>query len=806
MKIRTALIPSVIALAVSMASQAHAQDENGNDAASSGDTTVEILVTAQRREERLIDVPTSIAVTDGDTLVRLNLTKADDLVFTTPGLALGDSNTPRGAGLRVRGVGTAVFADGIEQSVGTVVDGVPYARAGQGLADLVDVERIEVLRGPQGLLFGRNASAGLINVTTKRPTSDFTALGNFSYGTYDEVLASGSMSGPISDTIRARVTGYLNSANGIVSNLTTDETYNNRREYGFRGQIDFAPSNDFEIILRGDWSERDNRASIWTVRRFADATTDPRPGIAFLKNVTGGIEEGPRADVVNPGGVIANRMENYGGSVEANLFLGDYTLTSQTAYREWSQADNNDADLSPLNILDRNFGGNDLWQFSQELRLTSPTGGPVEFVGGLMYYRSSNSGSFSQVGRFTIGLAGPQAAGINIPLAPGLVLPAAQNFGRDVETDIDVEDYGVFGQATVKLSDALSLVGGARLIHTQVSIDYERAGTPGANAFNFVLGAAFAPLTFAASQNDTALAWRAGLQYQPDRNLNLFASVSRGYKGPGYNNLLDLVIPAGATPANFTAVAPEIPTNYEIGIKYATDSGSFSGSLTAFRTEFRDFQAQVVEFAPGSSIGSFAIRNAGELVSQGFELELLARPVAGLSLGFGLAYTDAAFDSFTSASCPRLGALVTTVGAPCGPLVAGGRNTTSFDASGLAVNNAPRVTGNASASYDFTISEASGIGGFVQTLYYFRSDTVFGLYPKNIANPTAQDGFGIFNATAGVTFDNERITLAVWGRNLFDRNFVTSIFDLPFDGAGGLAQFLTRDASRTLGVRVGINF
>jgi iron complex outermembrane receptor protein len=214
----------------------------------------------------------------------------------------------------------------------------------------------------------------------------------------------------------------------------------------------------------------------------------------------------------------------------------------------------------------------------------------------------------------------------------------------------------------------------------------------------------------------------------------------------------------------------------------------------------------VVEFAPGSSIGSFAIRNAGELVSQGFELELLARPVSGLSLGFGLAYTDAEFASFTSASCPRLGAVVTTVGAPCGPRVAGGPNATSFDASGLAVNNAPELTGNVSAGYDFIVSESSGIGGFLQALYYFRSDNFFGLYPANIPNPTMQDGFGILNATAGITFNDERITLAIWGRNLFDRNFVTSIFDTPFDGAGGLAQFLTRDADRTLGVRVGINF
>lgn len=340
-----------------------------------------------------------------------------------------------------------------------------------------------------------------------------------------------------------------------------------------------------------------------------------------MSTVTGAIDEGPEANVINAGGLIENRVENYGGSVEANHILGDFTLTSQTAYREWNQADNNDADLSPINILDRNFGGNDLWQFSQELRLTSPTGGAVEFVGGALYYRRSNRGFFSQVGRFALGLAQAQAAGLDLPLAPGPVLPAEQNFGRDVASDIDVEDIAVFGQATVRLTDTLSAIGGARLTHTKVSLDYERSGTPGASAFNFILGPAFAPLAFEVETDDTEISWRAGLEFQPSRDLNIFATVSRGYKGPGFNNLLDLVIPTGVTAQEFTEVAPEIPTNYEAGIKYASPDGAFRGSLTVYRTEFEDFQAQVVEFPQGAHIGSFAIRNAGELISQGFELE-----------------------------------------------------------------------------------------------------------------------------------------------------------------------------------------
>ena len=767
--------------------------------------SVDIIVTAQRRTERLIDVPLSVAVTTGEELERLNLNSAADLQFTTPGLSLGDSNTPRGAGFRVRGVGTTVFADGIEQSVGTVVDGVPMARAGQGLSDLADLERIEVLRGPQGLLFGRNASAGLINIITRRPTRDLSIIANASYASDDEIRLGASIAGPLADdSLRARLTGYLNRRDGTIRNITTGKLYNDRNEYGLRGQLLFEPSNTIEVVLRGDWSKRDNDANIWSVRQFATRATDPRPSVALLSSITGPITSGPRAREVNNGGIIVNEVESYGGSAEINMQLGEYTITSLSAYREWSQADNNDADLSPLNVLDRNFGGNDVEQKSQELRLTSPSGNTVEFVAGLFYFDTSNRGNFSQVGRFSIGLA--RALPTNLTLAPGLVLPAGQLFGRDVNTDIDVTDYAAFGQATLNLTDALSFTAGGRVTNTKVSLDYARTGTPGSNAFNFVLGAAFAPLAFKAKTEDTNFSWRLGAKYDLSEDANIYASVARGYKGPGFNNLLDIVVPTGTTPQAFTKVEPEIPTAFEIGFKGALLDRTLTVSFAAFLSDFKDFQAQIVEFQPGSSIGSFAIRNAGKLRTKGFEIELNATPTDGLTFGVGLAYTDAKFKNFAGASCPRLGALVTVVGAPCGPRVVGSANSTSFDAAGLRAPNSPEWTGNVEGRYEFGLTSVNDLRAFVQGNYYLRSDTVFGLYPRNIRNQTEQDGYGILNASLGVIGSDGKYTLSVFARNLFDTNYVTGIADLPFDGAGGLLQFVTPEADRTIGAAVNLRF
>lgn len=805
MGIRTLLLLGTCLVAASPAAAQTTPDDltdtrTGEVAA---EETGEIIVTAQRRAERLIDVPVSIVATSGEKLERLNLNGASDLQYVTPGLSYGDSNTTRGQGMTIRGIGTSVYADGIEQSVGTVVDGVPLARAGQGLSDLIDLDRVEVLRGPQGLLFGRNASAGLINITTRRPTDDLSLIANASYASGNEVKLSAGVSGPIvAEKVLARVSGYLNRRDGFVTNVFDGRKLNDRNEYGFRGTLEFRASDTVEILLRGDWSRRDNECCVPTVRRFASAATDPRPGQLFLSDFIGPIATGPRAREIAGRGDYDNRSTSRGVSGEVNWSLGDYTLTSLTAYRRWNQADVNDADLSPSNVLDRNYGSNALRQFSQELRLSSPVNKPISFVAGLFYYNSSNRGDFQQVGRFALSLARLQDIGLDRVLAPGVVLPASQLFGRDVSTRIGVEDYAAFGQATWQVGGGFGLTAGARLTHTQIDIDYARVGTPGANAFNFVLGSAFAPFAFRANTKDTNLSWRLGAQFEPARDHMIYASVARGYKGPGYNNLLDIVVPAGLTAQDFTKVNPEIPTSYELGYKASLLDRTLTLTAALFLSDFKDFQAQVVEFPASSPIAAYAIRNAGKLRSKGFELSLEARPSRRFTFGASLSYNDAKFVRFTGASCPLL-AWNSVVGAPCGPVAVGGANATSFDASGLSLPGVPRYTGTVDARWEVPLGR--DFGGFIQTNYYWRSDTTYGLLPDNVVNPTTQDGYGILNGSIGVDI-GEHATVSVFAKNLFDRNFVTSIGGLPFDGIGGLSQFVTRDAERTVGVQANLRF
>ena len=211
----------------------------------------------------------------------------------------------------------------------------------------------------------------------------------------------------------------------------------------------------------------------------------------------------------------------------------------------------------------------------------------------------------------------------------------------------------------------------------------------------------------------------------------------------------------------------------------------------------------MVDTIPGSPIGAFRTTNAGKLRTQGFELQLSARPVKNLTIDGGLAYTDAKFVDFIGASCPRLGVLVTTVGAACGPLVAGGANSNKFDASGLSVSNAPKWTGNLGFRWEIPVGD---VRPYVQSNIYWRSSTTFALYPSNIPNPTVQPSYAVVNGAIGVTSANGQWTVAVFARNLFNQNYVAGIFDLPFDSAGGMAQYVTRDAQRTVGGQVNLRF
>lgn len=773
----------------------------------------EIIVTASKREQSLQDVPISVAVTDGEDLSKLNFSEATDLQYLAPSLSLGDSNSPRGAGFRIRGIGTQVFAEGVEQSVGTVIDGIPLARAGQGLADLIDVERVEVLRGPQGMLFGRNASAGLINVITKKPSQDkFGFEGRVGYGTDADFQAAASVTGPLSDTTSFRLTGFSNTRDGFVDNTFNGKELNDRDEKGLRGTLMFTPNENLEVVVRGDWAERENQGNIWTIRSLAAdspllSTAPPLgpfagPAISSSEVLS---QIGEENTTVNFGGEVFNEITNYGVSSEINYTAGEYVFSSITGYREWEQFDNNDADQSPFNILDVNNGFNELDQFSQEFRITSPADQRVSYVGGLFYYKSSNEIGNSRTGRFANIFA--QAAAIGAPLeysALGIPLPGAllPNELGGVDTsggNVSVEDIAIFGEATVNLTDRLNLILGGRYTDTTVDGRYQRRSPAGTSPiFNAILGPNFSQIDYDLTADDTNFSWRTGLQFSANDDLTMYATVSRGYKGPGFDTQIDFNFQPGRTAFDSAFIEPEIPTSIEAGLRGFLAEGRIDYSVTVFQTDFENFQAQVFETPADGGLGAFAIRNAGELRTQGVEFSFNGSVTENLIVGINAAYADAEYNDFAGAACTNAAGASTVAGNPCA------NEATSFDASGVKAPIAPEWTAALNARYDASLSDNIDIYALGNA--YYRSETFFNLTPNGVPNPYKQDSYVIVNASLGLSFNDGKYTVALYAKNLFDENFVNQIFDLPFGDAGDYGQFVTRDAQRTIGIQARVKY
>jgi len=749
-----------------------AQDIDQPDAqpARASTSSGDIIVTAQRRAERLGDVPLSIQVLSGETLEARQINSFVDLQRVSPGLIFNQASSPRSSGTVIRGIGTNTFSDAVEGAVGVNIDGVVFGRQGAAFIDFADVERIEVLRGPQGITFGKNASAGVISIITKRPTETLSGEAFFSYGSDNEIRANAALSGPVAgDKVLARVSGFISRRDGIIENVNDGRDLNNIDDWGVRGKLEFRPTDNLNILISGDWLERNADCCTWTTRSWGAS-----PLLRGAEQAAG-IVAGPDNRETVLGGELFTRQQSRGISGEVNWELGEHTLTSITAYRRWDAFDNNDADRTPVALLDINSGDVNQRQFTQEVRLASPAGRRLEYVVGLFYFDQEIVNNSFQFGTF------------GAPLPPGLSLSRRQF------TEVDTGHYAAFGQAKFELISDLKVLFGARYTHEDIGIDFIRtndAGTlPVTPAYTCTrenpqpCGPA-GPLPGVPRSSDSAWSWLAGLQYQPTRDLNLFATVTRGYKGAGFNSQIDVQL--------LQRVRPEIPTSYEAGIKSLWLDGAVTLNANVFLTNFRDFQAEAVAINPADNLLTFTIVNAGELQTRGFELEIGIRPTSGLSFDFSLAHTDASFTDFPLGPCFQ------------GQTAAQGcitQNGQQFqDLTGAPLPNAPDYMISASARYDVTIGR--GWEAFVLGAVFHRSATLSAL---NQDPNTRLPGFELVDVGMGVTDPSGTYTLSLFGRNIFDTQYVEQIFATPFD-PGGYSQFVATNARATWGVSIAARF
>ena len=786
-----------VAAAMTLHAPATAQDEPDVDPLT-GETVAEnevdentIVVTAQRRVQRLQDVPLAVTVYSGEALSERQISTLSDLSQIAPSVQFTQSTNALNSSVQIRGVGTSVFSSAVEPSVSFVVDGVVLSRQGQAFTDLIDIERVEVLRGPQSTLFGKNASAGVINVVTKRPSATFEGQADLLIAEDNEYRARASVSGPITDTVRTRLTGFYTDVEGHIFNQFDGRDLNGSKAYGARGKLEFDLGEAANLLLIGDYRKSEDDCCQYQAR-IINAPN-------FLA-VNSDLEPGPENREVNVNAPVFNDTESYGVSGELNVEFGDLTLTSITAFREWDFGNNIDVDGTPsigggITGFDLNSGITNIDQFSQELRLTSPTGGTIEYIVGAYYFDLKLDRRFDRI----LCLAGlsPDSC------PPGGLFGGAIPFLQSgfFEGEVDNRNYAAFADLTLNATDRLRLTGGVRVLREELDVSLirprERLLDRGG-----ILNDELAPARIFVDEDgdgvrddivqngdisDTAVTGRAVVQYTFNPDLNIFASYSRGYKGPTADVAFDPDFIPGGPRDQFVPVDPETANAYEVGLRSTTADGALTLNITGFLANYDDFQSQSFDAAAAT----FILSNVGSVRTKGVEVEALVRPTPGLTFDIGFVFTDAEVREFFNGPCSTPASL----DPDCRP------NGTK-DLEGARLPNAPEYRVIIGGRYEQPLGD--NFEGFMQTNVRFQSDTQFSITQSPA---TIQDGYAVVDASIGFGTINDRFRITGFVKNLFDQNYVNFLFSDPLlTQQINIDQYAPKEADRYFGISLATQF
>ena len=778
----------------------------------------EIIVTAQKRTERLQDVPVAVSVVSGAALEAQGKVSLEGAVNLVPSFNFLKSGTTLNQSLFLRGVGTATFSIAGEPSVSTVVDGVVFSRSGEAFSELVDVERMEVLRGPQGTLFGKNASAGVINIISQRPTAEFGGYleaGYFSKG--NEYRLRGAVNVPLGDHARARLNGFYSNYDGNIFNRATNSRVNGWEHYGGRLAVDIDAAPNVQIALRADYHKNNDDCCAQipgTLPLKADGTVNTAS--LLLPFLTPDVA-GDKTRTINQNLVTATKEEGYGFSAQIDAQIGGSgpTITSITAFRNWKNTEIRDGDW-----LDRAYiGFNQLHDFgpqvgdtfSQELRLASSGKKLIDYTVGAFYSRAYSQRFFTRNDVVCTSAVTP---------APTVLTPCTSALANPSTTPSATADFGsvfknlaFFGQATLHLADRFRLIGGLRYTADQLDVFHSRVATglatptsaaPGIqpnfdqgvfDRFNTVFAASIAagltpaqalaaanaqaPLAsngvpFRTKTTNTNWSGKAGLQFDVTNNVMAYGTYARGYKGPAFNIFFNL------TSTGTNAIAPETSDAYEIGLKNTLFNGKLVLNLAGYYAKYSNFQANNPDLVAGVIVSRFT--NAGKVSTRGGELDLIWRPVRDLSVTGGLAYTDARVDQFN---------------APAGATPA------QIIQPGTTLAYAPKWKGSLSADYRWRTGGAVDVALGAQG--NFQSSQLSTFSPDPIVRGLSTIGaYGLVNLSAGVVDPNDRWRVTFQVRNLFNQSFAAAIAN---GGPGGAYLYqIPRDADRYFGLTARIKF
>jgi iron complex outermembrane receptor protein len=652
----------------------------------------EVIVTAERRNELLIDVPISITVLGEERFNEVGATNFLDVADLIPNFQL--SETPSGTTARditIRGIGAFPRNVGVDTGLEFYLDGVSLGRNGAYNLDLEGVERVEVLRGPQGTLYGRNVIAGAVNYVTKKPNATFAGDADVKYTDYDQYQrVGGSVNIPITDSVFLRASGAEYGARGFIRNAFTGSIVDGNHGKTGRLQLRTIPSDRLTVDLSFDALNEHN-------------------GLAGLQPISGPYATPP--NIVNVNLPSSERRTLLGASATVEYKLGGgFELTSISAWRRQLLFEQEDGDFLPLDILTTPEYRVNEDEFSQELRLTSPTGGRLDYVTGLYYFHAKDAGVISYY-------------------YPGAAPFIVTNHGPDYTyAKIPIDSYAAFGQANIHVTSRLTLTAGARYNVEKKDIWYLESGT---SDFCCLFPASFYPVT--RSRSDSVPTWTGSVAYKLNGNNNLYATISRGFKPGGFN------ADSGINPALPFEFKPEFVTNYEIGVKSSVYDGRVQFDFDAFTLRYRDLQTAVL-IPPDYNFA--AAINAGHVTASGVELDFALRPLGRLLLIGGGSYTNGYYAQFDS-----------------GPLLGG-------DVSGNKLPNLPRWTGNLTS--DYTVPLPYGHLSFI-----VNGNTRAFMF-NNHRNDRTTPSRTLLGARVGYSSPENRWSVFVFGTNLTDKLYEIS--------------------------------
>ncbi len=773
------LILASSALAL-MASPAFAQDV----APAAEEEIGEIIVTAQKRSERLQDVPVAVSVVSGATLEAQGGVNIENAQYLVPTLNFRKSGTTINQSLFLRGVGTSTFSIAGEPSVSTVLDGVVYSRAGEAFGDLVDIERIEVLRGPQGTLFGKNASAGVVNIVSKRPTDRFEGSIEGSFFSKSEYRGRGILNVPLGEKLRTRFTGFYGEYDGNIRNINpgVNDRVNGYKHYGFRGIIETDLSEKVKATIIGDYRKSNDDCCAEVI-----GTAPTGLGLLALAGIN---FQGDDTRTINQNLVTSTIEKSYGASLQLDAELGTQTITSITSYRKYDNREIRDGDFvgaafAGLNQL-HDDGPQTSKTFTQELRLTSPGKQRLDYVLGAFYSSARTQRTFT---RNDIVCNPAPASGALLPCsavgAPVSTFPTGTaRFGSVFK------NFALFGQSTFRVVDGFRLIGGLRYTVDQLDVFHSRVSPltgPGiqpnfdAGVFNnglvgpagFIAGPSNG-VPFRNKATNTNVSGKAGAQFDISKNSTAYATYARGYKGPAFNIFFNL------TAVGTGVIAAETSNSYEVGIKNTLFDGKLVLNLAAYYAKYKNFQANNPDIVAGVVVTRFT--NAGDISTRGGELDLLFRPFRGLNISAGFAYTDAKVDRF---------------------FLPPGGNPAGVVPAGTSLAYAPKY--KASLGGDYTIETGGPVNLVLGAQASAQSKQLSLFDPSPVLRAAGTiGGYSLVDLSLAVVDVNDRFRVTFQVKNVFDTSFASSITN---GGPGGSFRYLIpREADRYFGVTAKVNF